>query len=94
MKKLAILEVDKIEGNLGSKNKKNKNKEKKSNLPVKLGDGKVDENNVAMTAFEDIRWFVMANDIDNNIQDESKGINLILKGKKKKKNQIYFLSLL
>ena len=92
IKKMALIEVDIIEGNHnpnGTNNKKqgknnNKNKDKNGIVNARTTDG---NDSVALSAFEDSRWFVMANDIDNQ-RDENDDVRPLLKGEKK----VLFLS--
>lgn len=86
IKKMALIEVDIIEGNHnpnGTNNKKqgknnNKNKDKHGSVKARAMDG---NDSVVLSAFEDSRWFVMANDIDNQRDDDD--IKLPLKGEKR-----------
>ena len=86
IKKMALIEVDIIEGNHnpnGTNNKKqgknnNKNKDKNGSVKARAMDG---NDSVVLSAFEDSRWFVMANDIDNQRDDDDS--KLPLKGEKR-----------
>ena len=72
IKKLAREEVEKNEKMLNpAKGKKNK-KVFSSALRLEGGD-------VALTAFEDVRWFVLTNDPDNSYES-STGADMLLKG--------------
>ena len=74
IKKDANDEVEKIEKALNP-SKGNKNKKKSSSAV------QPDGIEVALTAFEDVRWFMMANDADN-LNNSDNGSVMILKGTK------------
>ena len=65
-------ELEKIEKVLNPS--KEKNNKKKSSSAVRP-----DGSELALTAFEDVRWFVMTNDADN-LNDDDNGSEMILKG--------------
>ena len=64
-------ELEKIEKALNPS--KGNNKKKKSSAV------RPDGSELALTAFEDVRWFVMTNDADN-LNDDDNGSEMVLKG--------------